>query len=344
MTNRVVSVLKYVGSLGLAAVLLYFAFRNVEWQDFLEKAKTVDYTWVVISIVLSLVSYISRAYRWNILLHPMGHTGLSTYRTTLAILIGYLANLAFPRLGEITRCGILKRSDDVPVSSALGTVITERVIDLFTLLTLLLFTLIVEYDRLITFLRELFGFSEDGVIGTSVGEDFYWKLGIGLVILLVLVGVLIILAKRAGGKVKAFIRELYEGVISLRKIDNLPGFIISTVVLWVVYYFMSYLIIFSLPETAHLDWMVGVMLLVTGGIALAIPVQGGFGTYHTLISAMLALYAVEKTTGVFLATLLHTSQVVAIAAFGGVALLLSLFIKNPDKKDVEEVKKATAEG
>jgi uncharacterized protein (TIRG00374 family) len=343
MTKTVTSVLKYVGSLALAVVLLYFAFRNVEWEDFVQKAKSVDYTWVIVSIFLSFLAYYARAYRWNILLRPMGHTHLSTGRTTLAILIGYLANLAFPRLGEITRCGILKRSDDVPVSSGLGTVITERVIDVLTLLVLLLFTLIVESDRLLLFLGELFGFSsEGGVIGTSVGEGFYQKVGFGALILLVIVGLLNFLARRAGGKVKAFIRELYEGVISLRKIDNLTGFIISTLVLWVVYYFMSYLIIFSLPETSHLGWMVGVMLLVTGGIALAIPVQGGFGTYHTLISAMLALYAVEKTTGVFLATLLHTSQVVAVAIFGGIALVISLFTRNARKNDSDNSEKATA--
>ncbi|MFT6868698.1 MAG: uncharacterized membrane protein YbhN (UPF0104 family), partial [Cyclobacteriaceae bacterium] len=102
MAGRVIPVLKYLGSLALAGGLLYFAFRNVEFSDFLEKAKSVDYTWVVLSIILSFVAYAARAYRWNILLKPMGHTNLSLWRTTLAVLIGYLANLAFPRLGEIT--------------------------------------------------------------------------------------------------------------------------------------------------------------------------------------------------------------------------------------------------
>lgn len=334
MNKGVASVLKYVGSLFLAALLLFFAFRNVEWNDFLEKAKNVDYTWVVISIFLSLIAYIARAYRWNILLKPLGYNNLSTVRTTVAVLIGYLANLAFPRLGEITRCGILNRSDRVTVSSGIGTVITERIIDVLTLFLLIIVTLILEYERFIKFLRELFGFSSDeNIIGTSVDDNFFFKLGIGLLVLLIVIIGLFFIAKKGGGKVTAFISELYQGLISLRKIDNLTGFIISTIVLWVVYYLMSYIIIFSLPETTHLDLMVGVMLLVTGGIALAIPVQGGFGTYHTLISAMLSLYAVERTTGVFLATLLHTSQVVAVAIFGGIALIASLFLKSKEVKE-----------
>lgn len=335
MNKKLAAVLKYLGSLLLAVGLLYFAFRNVDWGDFIEKAKSVDYTWVVISIFLSLIAYVARAYRWNILLKPLGYTRLSTTRTTLAVLIGYLANLAFPRLGEITRCGALKRSDDVTVSTGIGTVITERIIDVLTLLLLIIFTLIIEYDLLVQFLLELFGFSsEDNIIGASVGEGFFLKIGIGFLVLVVIIIGLIFIARKAGDKVRNFLKELYLGLISLRKIDNLFGFIASTVVLWVVYYLMSYLIIFSLPETAHLSPMVGVMLLVTGGIALAIPVQGGFGTYHTLISAMLSLYAVERTTGVFLATLLHTSQVAAIAIFGGIAIIASLFIKrNVDEEN-----------
>ena len=320
MVKNALVVLKYSASLLLAVVLLYFAFRNVDFAQFMAKAQTVDYSWVVASIGLSLVAYYARAYRWNILLKPMGYPYLSNVRTTSAVLIGYLANLAFPRLGEITRCGMLKRSDDVPVSSGLGTVITERIIDLFSLLLLICFALVAQYDVLLAFLEQLFTRFVD--VGSLAK-----KAGIAAGILIVLIVIVIVLARTAGPKIRNFIKGLYEGVLSLKNIENIPGFILSTIVLWVVYYYMSYIIVFSLPETAHLGWMVGIMLLVTGGIALAIPVQGGFGTYHTLISVMLSLYAVDPTTGVFLATLLHTSQVVAVAVFGAIALLFSFFMK-----------------
>jgi glycosyltransferase 2 family protein len=320
MIKKAVSILKYSVSLLLAVALLYFAFRNVDFAEFMAKAKTVDYFWVIISIALSLSAYYVRAYRWNILLKPMGYTNLTNVRTTSAVLIGYLANLAFPRLGEITRCGMLKKSDGVPVSTSLGTVITERIIDVISLLVLMLFTLITQYDVLLKFLEQLFTEYVDM-------EGLAWKLAIAGVVFIVVVVVLIFLARSAGPRISEFIKSLYQGILSLKNITNVPGFVISTIVLWVVYYFMSYLIVFSLPETSHLGWMVGVMLLVTGGIALAIPVQGGFGTYHTLISVMLSLYAVDPTTGIFLATLLHTSQVVAVAVFGSLALLLAFVFK-----------------
>lgn len=322
--KKLLAVTKYTASIAVAGLLLYFAFRNIDFNEFWQRAALVDYSWVVYSIILSLVAYYARAYRWNILLKPLGHNKLSIHRTNLAILVGYLANLAFPRLGEVTRCGMLKRSDNVPVSNALGTVITERIIDLLTLIALFFFALVMEYDRLLQFFSNTLG-------GFELTEAFIWKsalllmgAGIGFISLMYF-------AYQRFPKVKNFINELLRGLLSLKDIQNLTGFILSTIILWVTYYFMSYIIVFSIPETAHLSWMVGIMLLVTGGIALALPVQGGIGTYHAFISAMLVLYAVDNTTGVFLATLLHTSQIIAVAIFGSLALLVSLFINKHEQ-------------
>jgi len=329
MIKKATSVFKYTFSLGLALALLYLAFRNVDFSEFIEKSKQVNYTWVIISILLSLVAYYARAYRWNILLKPLGYPNLNVHKTNLAVLVGYLANLAFPRLGEVTRCGMMKRSDDVPVSTSLGTVITERIIDLFTLIALILLALVLEYDRLIEFLTHIFSELQDV-------EGLMWKAGMIIVIGGALVFILGYVLYVKNEKVRSFINDLIRGILSLKDVKNRWGFVLSTIVLWVTYYFMSYIIVFSIPETAHLSWVAGIMLLVTGGIALAVPVQGGIGTYHAFISAMLVLYSVEKTTGVFLATLLHTSQIVAIAIFGGMALLVSVFIKKNHERDSTE--------
>ncbi|VXD19666.1 lysylphosphatidylglycerol synthase transmembrane domain-containing protein [Marinoscillum sp. 108] len=329
MIKKATSVFKYTFSLGLALALLYLAFRNVDFSEFIEKSKQVNYTWVIISILLSLVAYYARAYRWNILLKPLGYPNLNVHKTNLAVLVGYLANLAFPRLGEVTRCGMMKRSDDVPVSTSLGTVITERIIDLLTLIALILLTLVLEYDRLIEFLTHIFS-------GLQDVEGLMWKAGMIVVVggaSVLIIGYVLYVKNE---KIRLFTNNLIRGILSLRDVKNRWGFVLSTIVLWVTYYFMSYIIVFSIPETAHLSWVAGIMLLVTGGIALAVPVQGGIGTYHAFVSAMLVLYSVEKTTGVFLATLLHTSQIVATAIFGGIALLASFFIKKANEPDSTE--------
>ena len=323
MSKKFLHVLKYILPAAIAFVLMYFAFQNVDFAEFWSKAQEVNYIWVFISIALSYVSYWIRAFRWNLLLKPLGFEHLTSNRTTIAVLIGYLANLAFPRLGEVTRCGILKRNEKVPMTTSFGSVITERIIDVVTLFILILFTLLIEYDTLIAFFKDAFS-------GFSNIEGLAWKVGLILTGLVVLFGIIFYIAIKSGGKLKEFIRQLLEGVLSLRKVNNFPAFIFSTILLWVVYYYMSYIIVFSLPETSTLTWQAGIMLLVTSGIALSIPVQGGFGTYHTLISGMLFLYGIDKTTGVFFATLLHTSQIIAIAVFGGIAVIISLFLKKYD--------------
>ncbi len=324
MKKNISTSLKVLVSIGVATLLLVLVFRNIEWRDFWQKAQEVDYSWVVASIVLSIVAYVARAYRWNILLKPLGHD-LKTSRTTLAILIGYLANLALPRLGEITRCGVLNRNDNVPIPSALGTVVVERLIDVLSLFILVGLSLFIEYERLVRFLTAAYAYLELPM----------WVLYLVLTIgILGLVGIFFLIKNQSKlqGKMSKVIQGFVNGFLSLKDIKNPLAFLVSTAIIWVIYYLMSYIIIFSLPETAHLGFGAGLMLLITGGIALSLPVQSGFGTYHGMIAGMLLLYSIDQNTGVFLATLLHSSQLVAIAFFGTIAVIISFLVRRKSSR------------
>lgn len=336
MQKSLSSLLRFMIPLSLAVVLLYFAFRNVEFADFISRITEVDYKWVIASILLSLLTYLARAYRWNILLKPLDYQP-TIFRTSLAVLVGYLANLAFPRLGEITRCAALKRTDDVPVPVSIGTVISERIFDAFTLLLMIAVSLLLEYDLIVAFMNETL--SDYNLNFTKI------LIGIGILaaVAVAIFVIFFIQENKYSVRVREFLRELYGGLSSIRRISNIWGFVISSLVLWVSYYLMSYLIVFSLEETSFLSVSAGFMLLVTGGIALALPVQGGIGTYHTMVTAMLALYGISKSTGLFLATLLHTSQILAIAVFGGIALLITVAISRK-KNESNEIKNSNSEG
>ncbi len=319
MGRTIGSVLKILIPLVLAIVLVYYAFAKVDFQDFLAKSAETNYTWVIVSIVIALLSYVVRAYRWNLMLGPMGYK-VTTFRTSLAVLVGYLANLAFPRLGEITRCGILKRNDDVPVTVSIGTVISERIIDALTLLTLFGASFLIEFDLINSFIRSTL--SE-----YDISYQKFIYAGVGLVVVGIIIAIVFLNQSSTRlVKFREWAKELYAGILSVSRLQNFPGFVLSTILLWVMYYLMSYVVIFSLEETSGLDIIAGFMLLVTGGIAIALPVQGGIGTYHTMVTAMLMLYGVDRTTGLFLATLLHTSQVFGIVVFGAISLLITFFI------------------
>lgn len=324
-----ISILKYLIGLAIALGLLYLAFRNVDLDSFLAKTKEVDYKWIYISVVLSIVPYFLRAYRWNLLLEGVGYTNITTPRTTVSVIIGYLANLALPRMGEMTRCAVLQKTDGVKFSEGLGTVITERLLDAITLLGIIGLTFLLEYDRLADFFIE------------NIFSKF--QITTGWLVLLVLIGIVglvvfVIVARKllkssSTNKAVSFAREIIKGLDSVRKIKSPVGFILSSIGIWVSYYFMSYIIVFTLPETSHLDWMAGMALLVTGGIGMAAPVQGGIGTFHLFVSAMLISYGVDQESGIFLATLLHTSQVGAIILFGAIASIFSVFMEKRDQNN-----------
>ena len=321
MSKKAIGFAKVFVSILLAAVLLHLVFQNIDWSEFWEKAKTVDLFWVGFSVTISLVAFFARAYRWNILLEPLGYN-LRTSRTTLAVMIGYLANLAIPRLGEISRCGVLKRNDNVNMAHGLGSVVADRIMDLIMLFLLIFFGLLIEYDQITSFLGEAIQL-----------PDYLIYVLAALAVLGI--GFLTFVIKRRNsmkGKFAELIKSFVDGLLSLSKIKNIPGFILSTLVIWVVYYFMAYVVVFAMPETSGLDLGAGLLLLVTGGIALSIPVQSGFGTYHGMVAGLLLLYGIDKTTGLFFATLLHTSQIVSIAIFGTIALILSSVLRRRERK------------
>lgn len=320
------SIFQYSISLLIALVLLNYAFKNVDFNEFLSKVSEVNYYWVVLSIVLSLLSHWLRAFRWNILLEPI-QENLTTSRTFLAVMTGYLANLAFPRIGEVTRCAVLKKTDGISVSTSFGTVITERLIDFIILLSIICIDLIVEFDRVFNFVSETLGFNK-------IIDNQYLTFSLLLIFIsCIFLGLFLVnkfLKTQIENvfflKVQNFLHKLMEGLFSLKKIKNISGFMFSTIGIWVLYYLMSYVIVFAVEETSSLGFFAGLTILSAGGLAMAAPVQGGVGTYHTFVTAILLLYGIDSQTGLFFATLLHTSQIFSIALFGGLSVLVTAFI------------------
>jgi uncharacterized protein (TIRG00374 family) len=329
--------LQYALSLAIALAVLWYVLRGVEVEEMLEALAGINYFWVILSLAFGLISYLLRAWRWNLLMAPLGYKPAYN-RTFTALMIGYLANLALPRLGEIARCGVLKKTDEVPVSASLGTVLAERVIDFIFLLLVVATAIVLEIDRLEGFLNEIF--SGWGYL-PSAAAWMYLSLA---VLLLAGLAWWIFQTYKAQlresalyQKVKAFMRDLLLGALSVRKVEHPLGFWLSTILIWVMYYLMTYVIVFSLPQTAGMDMMAGLSILAMGGIGMAAPVQGGLGTYHLLVSGVLMIYGASRNEAVLLAFLLHTSQSILVILAGIVSLVGFMLIsrKNKNKLRVE---------
>ncbi len=323
------SVLQYTLSFVIAISILWYVFKDIDLGELIASLQYLDYSWIALSIVLSIVSHVARAYRWNILLGPLGYS-LSLYNTFLAVMVGYLANLAVPRMGEVTKCAVLNKTNDVPLTASLGTVVAERVIDFLSLLFLLGITFVVEFNRLNEY---LFSFFSDKA--ASAGESLFGIYTMAGILFLVAVIIFIVARtykeqikrKPLFIKIRIFLKEIVAGLLSVRKIKNKRGFWISTFSIWAMYYLMSYVVVFALPQTQDLGLLAGLSILVMGGLGMAAPVQGGIGTYHALVSGVLLLYGIAEQDGVLFATVLHSSQALSIIVFGIISMLLVVLVK-----------------
>ncbi|MCG8307973.1 MAG: flippase-like domain-containing protein [Cytophagales bacterium] len=325
-----IDILKYAITLGIAAFLLWFVYRDLSLESLLAQFEDINYNWLSFSIFLALLSHYLRAYRWNILLKPLGYR-LKTRRTFIAVMVGYFANNLVPRLGEVTRCGILKKTDNVAITSAFGSVVAERVFDLITLILVASLTFFIEFDKLNKFALEKFRDKlpdTDSISGIVLG---------GFGILLILGIAIYILFKVYREKlhrnsfylkIRKFIKELVDGFLSIRKIDNQLGFWASTFGIWFLYYAMLIVVFFAFPPTSRLSLLAGLTLLITSGLAMSVPVQGGIGVFHIFISSVLVIYGVSSEDGIVFALVAHTTQFMTIMVFGGISFIISVFMKS----------------
>lgn len=323
------NILKYAIPLFIAIILLWYVYRDLDLSAMLAKLKAADYSWIILSILVSLVSHVTRAYRWNLLLKPLGYRSLTIFRTLLALMVGYFANLIIPRMGEVSRCGLLKRTDNVPITTSLGSVVAERLVDMCSLIICTALLFILEFQRLKGFFFSFF----DETVG-RIGQNVFavYVMGGILFLLIILFFVLGRVFKekfkhnQTFNKLRVFAREIARGITSIGNIENKFGFWIATLLIWIFYFLMSYLVFFSLPETASLGWRAGLSVLVMGALGMTAPVQGGIGTFHALVGSVLLLYGVSETDGVLFATLVHGMQTLTFVFFGGISFFIASII------------------
>src|SRR6188768_3880268 len=153
MNAKIITIVKYLVLLLVAAALLFLAFRGMDVRKIAQEILHANMFWVAVSGLISVIAFVVRAHRWNLLIEPMGYSP-SLKNTTYSLMVGYFANLALPRLGEVSRCGALSKVESIPFNKLLGTVIVERIIDVLSLLVCLLLTAAIEYKRLGNFFSE----------------------------------------------------------------------------------------------------------------------------------------------------------------------------------------------
>ncbi|WP_276498324.1 lysylphosphatidylglycerol synthase transmembrane domain-containing protein [Pontibacter litorisediminis] len=324
--NKLLSFLKYVLLLGVSAFLMWYALKELDFQKMWAELQNADYGWVMVSVLMGVLAYLSRAVRWQMQIKPTGYN--PPLRTIYnAMMVGYVANLVLPRMGEVVRCTMLRRSDNLPINTGFGTVIAERFIDMVMLLAVVGLTFLVEFGRIRGFFLGLFT-DKYASLEQSV-SSFYWAFWVLFILTaaLLFVGVryLSLLRKNVYfRKAVRFAKGVLKGVFSIAKLENQYRFWGHTLFVWLMYYGMSLTVFYALPATASLGWGAALSVLLAGTLGMAAPVQGGIGVYHLMVQATLLLYGVPKEAGMAYALLAHTSQTLLVVVMGVISFMASM--------------------
>ena len=307
------NLLKIVMPLTLGGAILYWMYRDFDFQMVRHvMLHEMNWTWMLLSFPFGILAQAMRGWRWKQTLDPIGeHPRHST--AVNAVFLSYAVSLVIPRIGEFTRCGVLKRWEDISFSKALGTVVTERAVDTLIVMFYSGLILLVEMSVFGTFFRKT-GTSLDHIL-SSFSLTGYLVTAICGVAALVLLHLLL---KNLSiyNKVKTTLGGIWEGVLSLRGIKNLPLYLFFSVGIWVCYFLHYYLTFFCFDFTEDLGLGCALVSFVVANFAVIVPTPNGAGPWHFAIKTMLILYGVADEQALYFVLIVHSVQTMLVIALG----------------------------
>lgn len=316
MKKTIINTIKFLVFISLGIFIFWKVYEGQDINQILTDIKEVDFTWVYVSIFIGLLSHFARSARWVLLANSLGYKA-SQVNSFFAVMITYFANLAFPRLGEVTRPAVLKRYEKIPLSTALGTIITERIIDVIMLLIVTLIAIALQFDLFKQFLTE----------NPSVSDKIQSLLDSGWIIgILFISGILAIIVfftirkkfnhyniiRKANEKVDM----LKDGLLSVQKVKNKFLFILYSLLIWVFYFLMIYVCFYSFDFMDSFGLVEALALFVLGSYGMVAPVQGGIGAYHFMIISGLMIYGVSEPNAGLFALVIWSAQTLMIIGLG----------------------------
>lgn len=320
-------------SFAVAAWIFWFLYRDIAFDRLISQIGSSNWFWIACSLIISMVGYWIRGWRWSLVIQSEETAGISPNRAFHAVMIGYLVNLLVPRAGELARCGVLARTNGISVGHLFGTVLLERTIDLLFLMMTIGIAFLIEnqhFKDLALLLVDLEGLS------AKVSENLLLFLG-GLAIFCLLLSLIYMKYKNYGliRKSQHFFREIGSGVKSIQKLSNPWGFWISSIFLWIIYFLTMFTISLGIPSTANLSAGEILLVMVMGSIGMVAPVQGGIGTFHALVAFILIEFGISEEDGKIFAAIIHGTQVLLILAVGLMSWVILLKIPTWKKPSLE---------
>ncbi len=333
MNKRIKTILQFFIFLLLGIGIVWWIFHRMSDEQLAQCKNALlnaNPYLIAAAFACGLLAHFIRALRWKLLMEPLGyHPKIAN--TYAAVLIGYLANLAFPRLGEVTRCGVLTKYEEIPFEKNFGTVIAERIFDTLCWLVLVVITVLIEFDR-------IYAYFKTTIIDTIVmkwqnSSNLKWLLVVGFIIACVIGFIFIKKVLSRNEKIKSFIEGLTSGLKAILNLKKKSTFFLYTILIWGCYSFTQYLGLLCVQETSHLTFWAALTCMSFGSFGFVLPTQGGLGGYHAIIPQVLKLYNIPEGIGLASAWVNWGVQQIAVVV-GGFLSFIFLPIFNKNKQDV----------
>jgi uncharacterized protein (TIRG00374 family) len=332
MKKKIIALLKYLIFVGLGIFLVWWQFHHMtsdQKTKFFSALQQVDFLIVIPIILMSLASHLSRALRWRILMEPMGYKPsiLNTFGVTM---VGYLVNTFVPRLGEIIKCTLLGKYENIPSQKLIGTIVVERLFDFFCYLVFIVITVLLQYKLVGNFVsKEL-----HEMVQNQSGLPFWGKMLIYLAILIVLFLFFRWLFKKYKysplvQRIHHFLHGLQEGIASIWKLKRKGWFLFHTLFIWSMYLLQIYIGFMAIKEISHLGINAAFSVLTLATLAMIVT-PGGLGTFPTAVFLVLKLYEVEESFGEAFGWLVWGTNTV-IVLVTGIFFAILLMYKNKHK-------------
>jgi len=322
VNKRIQNILMFIAFMSIGLVLLWLVYRDQDLSEILRKMKDIRWGWFIPALSIAMLSHISRAIRWNLLLESMGNYKPRFLNTFFAVMSMYFVNLAIPRLGEVTRSGIVSRYDKLPFSKVLGTMVTERATDMLVLLIFTLIVVLTKGSEVTSFIMENPGFKENL---NFLFSPLFW---VGF-ILIAITGLFLLyyIAKgkldnyKVFKKTGNFLRNFISGLKAVAYIKHRWKYIAHSLFIFVAYFFMLYACFPAFEGLSQVSPMAVLTIFVAGSFGMVAPAPNGMGAWHFMTIQTMIVFGVLEADAKVFALVVHSLQMIMLVFFGLISVI-----------------------
>lgn len=321
MQQKIKNILKVFVFVSIGIILFYLVYKDFDFNLVIKELAVLNWFWIIVMLVIGLISHIARTIRWQMMLDDEKDKSRFSI-TFLAILNGYFANIAIPRLGEVTRCAIVSKYDKMNFSKVLGTMVSERVIDVFVLFLFTILAVLLQYPQLLSFIESTPGLAKNLEFILSPA---FWIILFILILFVLFFFYLLVKGKfdkySIARRILKFLQGFWAGIISLKNLKYPFYYVFLSLFIWICYFLMMYVGFFAFPGLSHLSIQAALFLFVAGSFGMVAPAPNGMGAYHFMIIQSLTIYGIEYSSAAGFAFIYHTIMTIELILLGLVSFI-----------------------